>query len=181
MHSPGCAGCAVYHLVSWPPQSAVLWVCVMELSRFKGHSSRLSGIHGMKKARLAIQQKSTKALHSKTRCAMIVHKDIWWYSEFSNASVIMVYHMSRQSWSAVLQRSPVGFWVKEESFTCIVFLFFVCVKMLDEIYSQIWSIVPYFCIKARVLFRTRAQPVEKPGLPIWVGRVSGVKQKKESR
>ncbi len=48
----------------------------------------------------------------------------------------------------LLQRKPVGFWVKEESFISKVFLFFVCVKMLDEIYSQIWSIVPYFCIKA---------------------------------
>ena len=63
------------------------------------------GFTAWKKQGLAIQQKSTKALHSKTRCAMIVHKDIWWYSEFSNASVILWYHMSRQSWSCYFRDS----------------------------------------------------------------------------
>lgn len=63
------------------------------------------GFMAWKKQGLAIQQKSTKALHSKTRCAMIVHKDIWWYSEFSNASVIVMYHMSRQSWSGYFRDS----------------------------------------------------------------------------
>lgn len=95
-----CAECAVYHLVSWPPQLAVLWVCVMELSRFSCAAPLgCPRFTAWKKARLATQQKSTKALHSKNRCVMIIHKSIWWYSEFSNASVIFSYHMSRQSWS----------------------------------------------------------------------------------
>ena len=52
-------------------------------------SFRLSEIQGMKKARSCELQKSTKALRSKNRCAIITDEDIWIYQNLRESQMLL--------------------------------------------------------------------------------------------